>query len=354
MMKTKSVRRLVILIGCISTLWLAAFAFLPRAAQATPTNVTDTPVPTLPPPSTLTADQVKENLEIEKLDLENEKLKSEKKKYWLDATSVTTAVISMIGVLLAVLVGFGQWRGQQTADREKRDEERFQNVVRGFESDREEARVGAAISLLTFLKPGYERFHRQVFQLAVSLLRLRKYDPQTPEPIDAMNQALITVLKEAFPIARGDDLKAFDPITLDATGAQLDQAYLSNTDLRKIRFREGSFREAHFWNSQLQGAYFKHSDLTGAHMQGADLENADLGYTTLVHANLSEANLREAHIGYSDFTGADLTQADLTGADLKESNIQLAKSLRGAILTGVEGLTPAQITSCKRKGALVE
>src|SRR6266487_5169447 len=49
------------------------------------------------------------------------------------------------------------------AEREKRAEERFQAVVEGLGSEREEAKVGAAITLRTFLRPGYEQFYTKVF-----------------------------------------------------------------------------------------------------------------------------------------------------------------------------------------------
>jgi hypothetical protein len=257
-------------------------------------------------------------------------------------------------------VGFRQWQGQQEAEHEKRrrdyileqqklDEGRFQSVVKGFESERVEARVGAAILLLTFLQPGYEQFYSQIFYLAVSLLRLRKFDSQVPEPVDAMSQALITVFKQSFPLARGEDFSKFEPEKLDATGAQLDNAYLSKTDLRKIRLREASLRGAHFWESQLQEAFLKHSDLKDAFLVRAHLEGADLGDVNLVNANLKGAHLEGAHL-----RDADLEGADFTGADLTDTRIQNAKSLKGTILRDVIGLSPSQRSACAAKGAILD
>src|SRR5204862_5651299 len=79
-----------------------------------------------------------------------------------------------------------RWLKDQEAEREKRAEERFQAVVEGLGSEREEAKVGAAITLRTFLRPGYEQFYTQVFDLAVAHLRplsnshSPEEDPGTP------------------------------------------------------------------------------------------------------------------------------------------------------------------------------
>src|SRR5229473_4906839 len=56
-----------------------------------------------------------------------------------------------------------RWLEDQEAEREKRAEERFQSAVEGLGSEREEARVGAAIVLRTFLRKGYEPFYIQTF-----------------------------------------------------------------------------------------------------------------------------------------------------------------------------------------------
>jgi large-conductance mechanosensitive channel len=75
-----------------------------------------------------------------------------------------------------------RWLKDQEAEREKRAEERFQAAVEGLSSEREEAKIGAAILLRTFLRPGYEQFYQQVFDLAVANLRL----PRTSTPSELL------------------------------------------------------------------------------------------------------------------------------------------------------------------------
>src|SRR5512135_1714587 len=142
-------------------------------------------------------------------------------------------ILAAVAAFIAASHGFKQWRGNRQDEQMKRGEERFQKVVEGLGSERTEAKVGAAITLRTFLQPGYEQFYRQAFDLAVSHLRLRKAEasaskplsslapilivpkgdlrqeqqlpsPTTPIPLDSLSQALITVFKESFPLVRNE------------------------------------------------------------------------------------------------------------------------------------------------------
>ena len=351
---------ILFIIVCMFALFLAANIFSANALQQTP-SATLTAVPSAAPMASPTSIiQATPTTDPIIAELEKEKLQHENDWWWVNKATIISSFLSMLGVIGAIWVGFYQWRKQQEAEQEKRhkdylfeqaklDEARFQSVVKGFESDRIEARVGAAILLITFLQKEYEKFYSQVFHLAVSLLRVRNVDPSTPEPMDAMSQALVIVLRQSFPLARGNNLSAFDPFALDATKAQLDNAYLSKTDLRMIRLREASLRKAYFWDAQLQEVYFKHSNMAGAYLRGANLQKADLGDTNLTGANLSKANLKEAKVGGADFTDADFSEADLT-----DVHIGKVKSLQGTILRGVVGLSAEQLTACAARGAIVD
>jgi len=359
------IRKIGIVIGCAFALFFAACTSTLNSPQQLPTVImtaaaTSIVSSTATTQTTSTPEPSKDDLEIEQIKIENEKLKNENDWWWVNKASIISSlvstlgvIISTFGVILAVFIGFFQWHKDQKVDREKRDEGRFQAVVEGLGSERVEARVGAAIMLRTFLRPGYEQFYSQAFDLAVSYLRLRKADPDVPEPLDSLSQALITVLKESFPQARGN-ISKFTPESLDATGVHLDNAYLSKTDLSKIRLRGASLRGAYFWMAQLQDAYFKHSNLEKAYLGNAHLERADLGKTVLTGAILAEAYLNGAHLWGADFTDADLTDADFTNANLTKTNPENAKSLQGTILRGVVGLSTAQLAACVAKGAIVD
>ena len=215
-----------------------------------------------------------------------------------------------------------RWLKDQEAEREKRAEERFQSAVEGLGSEREEARIGAAILLRTFLRPGYEQFYTQTFDLAVAHLRLPRMvapskDPNAPLPLTTLSQALSVAFMEAFPLARNiatDAKEAQRAIqSLNASDVQLDHAYLVGADLKQVKLSTAFLREAALWRVNLSGA---------------DLWRAD-------------------------FSGADLSKADLSEADLWQADLKEARSLQNADLRGVKGQTEEQLEAFKAKGAII-
>ena len=175
-----------------------------------------------------------------------------------------------------------RWLKDQKAERENRAEERFKAIVEGLGSANLATQVGAAIMLRTFLRPGYEQFYSQVFDLTVVYLRLRHIDPETPQPLDPLSQTLIPVFMESFPRAR-DYLKQ-SPQFLDATSIQLDHALMKEADLQHIR---------------MPFAYLRDANIREINLQGAELRGTDFFDTSLHEADLSEANLPGVSFPYS-------------------------------------------------------
>jgi hypothetical protein len=224
-----------------------------------------------------------------------------------------------------------RWLKDQEAEREKRAEERFQAAVEGLSSEREEAKIGAAILLRTFLRPGYEQFYIQVFDLAVAHLRLPRISrptngSATPLPLTTLRLALIVVFKEAFPLAR--EQNKGNPQSLDAIGVQLDNAYLTESDLKQVWMAQSSLRTA----------YLNRTNLSESRLRQCDLRGTNFRRSILRYADFSNADLSQAKLENADLTGADLTDTNLSGTDLR----------------GVVGLTKEQLEACKAKGAIID
>jgi uncharacterized protein YjbI with pentapeptide repeats len=257
-----------------------------------------------------------------------------------------------------------RWLKDQESAREKRAEERFQAAVEGLSSQREEAKIGAAVLLRTFLRPGYEQFYQQVFDLSVANLRLLRtsapseyQDP--PLPLTTLSQALIVVFKEALPLARrqvsGSNLPFVRGIqSLDATGIQLDNAYLRGADLKQVRMPEASLRNANLKGATLSGADLFKAKLCEASLTGADLSNASLIRANLFKTWLRQADLSEADLSEADLTGANFNEANLSRAILNKVNLEEALSLKDTNLRGVKGLTKEKLAACKAKGAIID
>ena len=361
---------LLLLVLMVWTTVSAAGAHEIASGLAEPVTVTVQATPT--EDATVTA------LNKEKLVQEVQQLKNQNEPDLLGWLRTNASILlSTLVVVIGALVGLFRWLGDRRDEREKRAEERFQSVVTGLGDEKEGAKVGAAILLRTFLRPGYEQFYTQTFDLAVANLRLPRSshpseDPTTPLPLTTLSQALIVVFKEAFPLTRNQEKRS--PQSLDATGIQLDNAYLGEADLEQawmpqVSLRKAKLREAKLWGANLQGA-----DLGKADLRKADLREADLKEADLRGADLREADLREAKLSRANLQGADLGKADLTGAYFFEADLRKAKrgeaklieafllrnnledalSLENTNLHRVNGLTKEQLEACKAKGAIID
>src|SRR5712692_5366611 len=309
--------------------------------------------------------------------LTRETLQHENDWWWNYGAIILTSVISTLTLALAGIFAVvryfndrrdarakqdeeqQRWLKDQESAREKRAEERFQAAVEGLSSQREEAKIGAAILLRIFLRPGYEQFYQQVFDLSVANLRLpRTSTPSehqdTPLPLTTQSQALIVVFKEALPLARRQVSGSNPPLvrgiqSLDATGIQLDNAYLRGVDLKQVRMPEASLRKANLKGATLSGADLFKAKLCEASLTGVDLSNA-----SLIRANLFKTWFRLADLTEADLTEADLTGANFSGANLTRANPEAALSLKDTDLRGVKGLTKEQLEACKAKGAIID
>src|SRR6266487_5620261 len=212
--------------------WLpvsAAGAYEGTSGLATPGTVQATP----------TEDATVTALNKEKLAQEVQQLKNQNETDLLGWLRTNASILlSTLVVVIGGLIGLFRWLGDrrdeyekrredQRNEQEKRAEERFQAAVTGLGDEKKGAKIGAAILLRTFLRPGYEEFYTQTFDLAVAHLRLpttpdSPEDPTSSLPLTTLSQALIVVFKEAFPLARSQNKGS--PQSLDATGIQLDNA----------------------------------------------------------------------------------------------------------------------------------
>jgi len=259
--------------------------------------------------ATPTEDATVAALNKEKLAQEVQQLKNQNESDplgWL-RTNISI-LLSTLVVVIGALFGLWRWRvdrrdaqnkeskDRQAAqdkeledrkvEREKRAEERFQSVVEGLSSEREEAKVGAAIMLRTFLRPGYEQFYTQTFDLAVAHLRLPRApqppeDVDTPLPLSTLRQALIMVFKEAFPLARNLYPSGHQPLV--ARGIRLDSAYLEEADLKQAWMPQASLREADVRRANLTEAILTEANLTKAGLTGANLAGANLAGALQLH-----------------------------------------------------------------------
>ena len=302
----------------------------------------------------------KEKLAQEVQQLKNQNDRSTAAWFWNSGGllgTVVAALLAVAGVLATVVFNAQKERTDRTEAQDKdlkdKAEERFKTAVTALGDEKEGVQLGGAILLRSFLnkddKEIYGRYYTQIFDLAVAYLRLPRTsnppedpdgiphspeDPNAPLPLTTLRQALIVVFKEAFPLARrsaeGSDKVEGALQYLDATGIQLDNAYLVGADLKQIWMPQVSLRYASLSTANLSTANLSRANLSGANLTTANFSGADLS-----RANLTTANLTTADLSGADLSGADLSGADLTTAKLITTKLKFA-DLSGTYLNGAD------------------
>lgn len=128
-----------------------------------------------------------------------------------------------------------------------------------------------------------------------------------------------------FPHAPEISLSNTETLTSTRGAPRLSGADIQGADLSDSQLVLGDFAEAH-----ARGARFTGSDLTFADFHQADLREADLSHACLCLADLRDCDLRGA-----DLTGADLMRAELLGSDLRGARLAGA-CLHNAELVGAK------------------
>ena len=217
-------------------------------------------------------------------------------------------------------------REQREADSLRRLEERFTAILGELGDKSDAVQAGAAVSLLTFVRPEQQAFHRQVRLVALANLKV-----QHPEPV---RKLLLHVFEEA---AR---LSPPEPNERDLSDAVLDGADLSGLDLSGANLSGASFVGANLENIVLREARGKGVNLMNARVCGkqADLHGIRLKELRAMNANFTEADLTAAHLEEADlrfgrFQQTRLQAAHLEGSDLSGAQFQDA-DLRDTYFTG--------------------
>ena len=299
-----------------------------------------------------------EQLESEKLQAEIRKLELESKNLsgwrgraaaYAPLAGVLTAIVALIGVFVTLRNGRREQRRQQDLDRAQREreqeqreneslrrlDERFTAVLTDLGSTSEAVQAGAAVSLLTFLRPEHRAFHRQVRLVTLAnlkvthagsvaklLVRVFEAAVRTEEPLEPLERDLsraelarvdlsgldLSEADLAFATLRGANLK--DATLWRARGHSVDLrgALLSgeHADLREIRFREAKCSDAQFHDANLRAAHLEAADLSRAEFQRARLQSAHFDEATLTGAKFEQADLNDAY-----FREATLDEAAL-------------------------------------------
>lgn len=122
-------------------------------------------------------------------------------------------------------------------------------------------------------------------------------------------------------LASGAELEGADLAQVDLSGSYLRHRPMAGVRLSGAYCYETDFSGANLQEARLTNGHFAKSDFSGADLQVANCFNSDMRRTRLCQARLQGANLCKARLVGSDLSGADLRKADLRLADLTEANL---------------------------------
>lgn len=165
--------------------------------------------------------------------------------------------------------------------------ERYANAMGLLGSPQLEVRIGGAYALERLARES-QRDHGPIMEVLAATLRERlmwKDGEAVPARLPADLQAMLTVI--------GRRHADFDPSEghIDLHGTALARAYLPWAHLEKAFLYEANLDGAILQNANLRGAWLWKSSMTGAVLEGAHLEGADLTGV----GGLTTAQLRTAH-----------------------------------------------------------
>src|SRR5256885_12347449 len=331
-------RRIILLIVITPTICGTFLGLIWGLTMPTSTHAKTAEASLLSLQGTPTVDSTVTALQKEQLTQEVTGLETDNTWYWIIWIKLSPSLTVLIGFVVGFWSLFRWLRDRRDEqkrreedlqlDRMKRSEERFESTVAALGSQEVGMRIGAAITLHTFLDAGYKQFHRQIFDLAVANLRLRKADPDTTVSLEPLDQVLVMVFKEAFPKVR-DELKdkleeaqaQFEPQSLSAASVRLDNAYLAGADLKEAWLLEAFLRQVDLRNAHLENAHLEEANLDDARLINAHLEGSYLKGAALIKANLERAKFTNAHLEGAQLIGANLGGTDLKWAHLNDANL---------------------------------
>ena len=304
-------------------------------------------------------DARKKQAEVEKLEKD-----AEGDPWWKGLIPDTAAVTAAIGGVWVVGKYLKDKRDTAEKDRqERRDKElaaedaRFDEIAtRLLTSESPAEWKGGDVSLLSFVGEGHNRFRERVIVTTTALLRDREVAGPAPGRPESEYQNLFTAFMGAAEPVRGelvrqqeDRLRALSvagqsmraPFTaiaswepvIDANGVVLAGLQLSRTNLSLLNLDGASFRGARLNLGIISGGSLRGADFTAAEMCGVYISNVDCSNSMMINTNLDGARLVE--LDYSRF------------------DVCAAASVRGMIVDGTRGLSPARIATLRARGAEV-
>ncbi|MYT81261.1 Uncharacterized low-complexity proteins, partial [Streptomyces sp. MnatMP-M77] len=184
-------------------------------------------------------------------------------------------------------------------------------AVGNLGEDKMDVRLGGIYALQRIMQDS-RRDHPTIANVLATYIRTHTVKPPAKgQDVPADVHAALTVLATRDSAWDGTGF-----FLLDLRGVKLP-----NVDLPDIPNSSMAFHRMDLSEADLNGAFLRNTDLRETRLIRADLRGADLVGADLHEANLEGADLRNTNLRGADLTGTIMTGADLRKADLRGSNV---------------------------------
>lgn len=282
--------------------------------------------------------------ETEKLEQETLKLKKEtenlEQDFWEKHSSLVTTLASLANTITALVAIIGAYFtiykqiAETRIEKSKQIDERFTSIVQDLGSEKLEIKASATVSLLTFLEPGYEKYHEQVYMIVLANLKLDSKET-------TINKLLVKTFEQAVDKYLKKDLSTLIPeernFKLDLSGCHLNGITLSNLPLHQ---------------ANLSHAKLNNATLDNTTLIAANLQDADLTYASIKQTNLNQANLREAVFNNYQNKSKSNSKTEIIDSTFEKANLISAKMTKVKIIR--TNFDSAQMQEVHLNGAYLE
>lgn len=135
----------------------------------------------------------------------------------------------------------------------------------------------------------------------------------------------------------GSNLSQAQMFRANLTRTSLRDANLQNADLTKVQGLRAIFDGVDAENANFSKSELNRSSFNGANLVGTNFAKAELSRVVLSNTKLANAMFQNANLSRTNLTGSTLDGADITGAYTYLMRIE------GVDLSAVKGLTQAQL-----------
>jgi hypothetical protein len=289
--------------------------------------------------------EIKLKREIEKLQKEIQVASSKWAKFTQVATFIT-AIIALMGVFITVWKHISESNRQREADRRqleidqvRRFDEKFNQIVEGLGSPNQATQAGAAISILTYLRPEYSAFHEQVFLILIATLKHTHDETTNSLLVRAFEDSIRGKAKEIEKQNNNIDEKE-GKISLDISHSSLTMVHLPGINLSWANVQESKLEYANFRGGCLQRLRAQGAKCHDAQFSQADFRKSVFDGAVMPNSRFSESDLRWVHFKNCDLQDAKFQRALLQSALFNDANLHGARfeqaDINNAIFTGAK------------------